>query len=306
MAAVRTRSRHVPVLELLPNIGLLAVLAVGGRMVLHGSMTVGELVAFNVYVNQLIWPLRALGFVIAMGQRAVAAGERVAEVLDARPAITEPARPVPLPDRPRGEVRFEQVRFAYPSAHIATGRAVLDGFDLVVAPGETVALVGATGSGKSTVPRLLARFYDTGAGTVRLDGVDVRDLSLGELRRAVGIVFEESFLFTDSLGANIAFADPTAGDDAPPVADRVQGWATRNGCDPGAGAKDIASGVTLTGWMCPADGTTMLITITGGGHTWPGSAFDAKLPDMMGVTSTSIDATAMMWDFFVSHPLMSE
>jgi polyhydroxybutyrate depolymerase len=99
---------------------------------------------------------------------------------------------------------------------------------------------------------------------------------------------------------------PTAGDDAPPVADRVQGWATRNGCDPGAGTKDIASGVTLTGWMCPADGTTMLITITGGGHTWPGSAFDAKLPDMMGVTSMAIDATAMMWDFFSSHPLMGE
>jgi len=231
MGAVRTRSRHVPVLELLPNVGLLAVLAVGGRMVLHGSMTVGELVAFNVYVNQLIWPLRALGFVIAMGQRAVAAGERVAEVLDARPAITEPARPRPLPDRPRGEVRFEQVRFAYPSAHTGTGtatgtgtrRAVLDGFDLVVAPGETVALVGATGSGKSTVPRLLARFYDAGAGTVRLDGVDVRDLSLGELRRAVGIVFEESFLFTDSLGANIAFADPTAGEDAVREAARLAG-----------------------------------------------------------------------------------
>jgi len=223
MGAVRTRSRHVPVLELLPNVGLLAVLAVGGRMVLHGSMTVGELVAFNVYVNQLIWPLRALGFVIAMGQRAVAAGERVAEVLDARPAITEPDRPRHLPERPRGEVRFEQVRFAYPSAHGRTGRTVLDGFDLVVAPGETVALVGATGSGKSTVPRLLARFYDTGAGTVRLDGVDVRELSLGELRRAVGIVFEESFLFTDSLGANIAFADPTAGDDAITEAARLAG-----------------------------------------------------------------------------------
>lgn len=214
MGAVRTRARHVPALELLPNVGLLLVIAVGGQSVIDGNLSLGELVAFNVYVTQLIWPLRALGFVIAMAQRAAAAAERVAEVLDAEPAVREPRHPRPLPEQPRGELRFEAVGFAYPQQapadRSADVRQVLDGFDLVVHPGETVALVGATGSGKSTVARLLARFYDVNAGRVLLDGVDVREVSLPELRRAVGMVFEDSFLFTDSLAANIAFAQPDA------------------------------------------------------------------------------------------------
>jgi polyhydroxybutyrate depolymerase len=105
-----------------------------------------------------------------------------------------------------------------------------------------------------------------------------------------------------TLGSSL----PTADEDAIPVPDRVQGWATRNGCDPGPTTADIASGVTGTGWLCPANGTTELITITGGGHTWPGSAFDAKLPDMMGSTTTAIDATEMIWDFFATHPIISE
>ena len=226
MGAVRTRARYVPALDLLPHIGLLLVVAVGGHQVLAGTLTLGQLVAFNVYVNQLIWPLRALGFVIAMGQRAVAAGERVAEVLDARPAVAGPSLPRPLPDTPRGEVRFEAVRFAYPRSDRRSGpevAAVLDGFDLVLVPGETVALVGATGVGKSTVPRLLARFYDVQAGRILLDGVDVRDLALAELRRAVGIVFEESFLFTDSVAANIAFVDPGASAESIEAAARIAG-----------------------------------------------------------------------------------
>ncbi|MEZ5263588.1 MAG: ABC transporter ATP-binding protein [Acidimicrobiales bacterium] len=217
MTAVATRSRYVPALELLPNVGLLLVVAVGGHLVLDGRLTLGELVAFNVYVNQLIWPLRALGFVIAMAQRAVAAGERVAEVLDTEPAVREPANPRSLPSQPRGEVRFEAVRFAYPRRravldhpHHAPSGSLLDHFELVVEPGETVAIVGATGSGKSTIARLLARFYDVDGGRVVLDGVDVRDVPLAELRRAVGIVFEESFLFSDSIAANIAFAEPDA------------------------------------------------------------------------------------------------
>jgi ATP-binding cassette subfamily B protein len=212
IGAVRTRSRHVPAIELLPNLGLLLVVAVGGKQVIEGSLTLGELVAFNVYVTMLIWPLRALGFVIAMGQRAVAAAARVSEVLDARPTVAEPARPRSLPADGRGEVRFEGVRFAYPSGAdgAVAERPVLDGFDLVVRPGETVAIVGATGSGKSTLPRLLARFYDVDAGRVLIDGVDVREVPLAELRRAVGIVFEETFLFTDSVAANIAFAEPAA------------------------------------------------------------------------------------------------
>ncbi len=226
IAAVSTRSRYSPTLELLPNVGLLLVVAVGGHMVINGQLSLGSLVAFNVYVNQLIWPLRSLGFVIALGQRAVASAERVDEVLATTAAVAEPADPHHLPASPRGEVRFEGVRFAYPPARrrtVAPARElphdgpqfperapVLDHFDLVIAPGETVALVGATGSGKSTVPRLLARFYDVDAGRVLLDGVDVRRVPLPELRRAVGIVFEDSFLFTDSVAANIAFARPDA------------------------------------------------------------------------------------------------
>jgi ATP-binding cassette subfamily B protein len=214
MGAVRTRSWHVPAIELLPNLGLLLVVAVGGHQVIEGTLTLGELVAFNVYVTMLIWPLRALGFVIAMGQRAVASAARVSEVLDARPSVDEPAHPRSLPAAGRGEVRFETVAFGYPSTGPpADHRLVLDGFDLVIGPGETVALVGATGSGKSTVPRLLARFYDVERGRILIDAVDVRDVPLAELRRAVGIVFEESFLFTDSVAANIAFARPDADDD---------------------------------------------------------------------------------------------
>ncbi len=226
MGAVRTRSRYNPVLELLPNVGVVLVVAVGGHMVINDQLSLGSLVAFNVYVNQLIWPIRSLGFVIALSQRAVASAERVDEVLATTAAVTEPAEPRHLPASPRGEVRFEGVCFAYPPGHrraptpqggmrhpvseMPERAPVLDRFDLVIEPGETVALVGATGSGKSTVPRLLARFYDVDAGRVLLDGVDVRRLPLTELRRAVGIVFEESFLFTDSVAANIAFARPDA------------------------------------------------------------------------------------------------
>ncbi len=228
MTAVRTRARFSPVLEVLPTVGLLLVVAVGGHQVVNGSLSLGSLVAFNVYVNQLIWPIRSLGFVIALGQRAVASAERVAEVLDTEPAVTEPVPARSLPATPRGEVRFEGVRFAYPpaprrsptpqlagrngTASTPARAPVLSHLDLVIHPGETVALVGATGSGKSTVPRLLARFYDVDAGRVLVDGVDVRQVSLAELRRAVAIVFEDSFLFTDSIAANIAFARPDADD----------------------------------------------------------------------------------------------
>jgi ATP-binding cassette subfamily B protein len=213
--------------------------------VIDGSLSLGSLIAFNVYIGMLIWPLRMLGMIVAQGQRAVAAADRVDEVLATDPAIADPARPQALPPG-GGEVRFAGVRFAYgegaaggvaagadgldgvvgvaaadgiagaDTARRANGAgpagapAVLDGFDLRIAPGESVALVGATGSGKSTVARLLARFYDVDAGAVSVDGVDVRQLRLRELRRSVGIVFEDTFLFSDTIAANIAFADPDA------------------------------------------------------------------------------------------------
>jgi ATP-binding cassette subfamily B protein len=212
MEAARVRATFLPALELLPNIGLIATLGYGGHQVLAGNLSMGELVAFNVYVVMLIWPLRMLGMIIAQSQRAAAAGERVHEVLETEPVITDAAsgRPLPVaaPDGGRGEVHFDGVRFAYaPELPI-----VLEGLDLHVPAGQSVALVGATGSGKTTIARLIPRFYDVQGGAVRVDGVDVRDVRLRELRKAVGIVFEDTFLFSDSIAANIAFADP----DAPP------------------------------------------------------------------------------------------
>jgi len=210
MEAAGVRAVFLPALELLPNLGLIATLGYGGHQVLANSLTLGELVSFNVYVVMLIWPLRMLGMILAQAQRAAAAAERVHEVLETAPVIADSAADAPLPDAGpsggRGEVRFEGVRFAYgPELPV-----VLDGLDLTVPAGQSVALVGATGSGKTTVARLIPRFYDALSGRVAVDGIDVRDVRLSELRKAVGIVFEETFLFSDSIGANIAFADPDA------------------------------------------------------------------------------------------------
>jgi ATP-binding cassette subfamily B protein len=212
MEAARVRATFLPALELLPNIGLIATLGYGGHQVLDGALTLGQLVGFNVYVVMLIWPLRMLGMIIAQAQRSAAAAERVHEIFDTAPVIVDSAegRPLPVaaPGGGRGEVRFEAVRFAYaPELPV-----VLDGFDLVVPAGQSVALVGATGSGKTTVARLIPRFYDVQGGSVLVDGVDVREVRVRELRKSVGIVFEDTFLFSDSIAANIAFADP----DAPP------------------------------------------------------------------------------------------
>jgi ATP-binding cassette subfamily B protein len=223
MEAARVRATFLPALELLPNIGLIATLGYGGHQVIAGNLSIGELVAFNVYVVMLIWPLRMLGMIIAQGQRSAAAAERVQEILDTAPVIVDSPAGHPLPPAGpqggRGEVRFEGVRFSY-----ATDLpVVLDDFDLVVPAGQSVALVGATGSGKTTVARLIPRFYDVQDGAVLVDGVDVRDVRVKELRKAVGIVFEDTFLFSDSIGANIAFADPDAGPEAIARAARLAG-----------------------------------------------------------------------------------
>ncbi|QYG93961.1 ABC transporter ATP-binding protein [Iamia sp. SCSIO 61187] len=216
MAGAAVRARYWPTLELLPTVGLILVLGYGGHLVIDGRLSVGELVAFNAYVTLLVWPMRMLGWIVAMAQRAVASAERVAELLDTDVDVDEPSRPVPLPARVAagdgpgvGRVAFEDVSFGYAFGDVA-GPRVLDGFSLEIPAGQSVAVVGGTGSGKSTVARLLCRFYDVDAGAVRLDGVDVRDVGLHDLRRAVGLVFEDTFLFSDSIGANIAFADPDA------------------------------------------------------------------------------------------------
>ena len=204
MRLARIRAMFVPLLDFLPALGLVAVLWYGGNQVLSGNLSIGELVAFNAYVVMLIQPLRMTGMLIAQAQRGKAAAERINEILSTEPAIVD--RPGARSLRPGGgELVFEDVRFGY-----LPNRPVLDGFTLHVEAGEAVALVGATASGKSTAARLIPRFYDVEAGRIVLDGDDIRDLKVHELRQNVGIVFEETFLFSDTVRANIAFAEPGA------------------------------------------------------------------------------------------------
>ena len=202
--AARIRAKFLPAIELLPQIGLIAVLGVGGIQVIEGDLTLGQLVQFNFYVALLVAPLRMLGMAIAWGQRAAAAIERVNEVLDTVPIVSDAVDPTTLPTgKDLGAVSFGNLDFGY-----APELPVLTGFELELEAGQSIALVGGTGSGKSTVARLLIRFYDVDAGSIQIDGVDIRDLTLHELRQAVGIVFEDTLLFHDSVSANIAFAHP--------------------------------------------------------------------------------------------------
>ena len=219
IGAAKIRAKFLPAIDLLPQLGLIAVLGVGGMRVIDGDLTLGQLVQFNFFVALLVWPLRMIGMTIAWAQRAGAALERVNEVLDTVPQVADPKDSVPLPaDGQLGAVHFSDVRFGYdPEA------AVLNGFELDLVAGQSVALVGATGSGKSTVARLLLRFYDVDAGGVSIDRVDVRDLDLHELRRAVGVVFEDTLLFHDTVAANIAFAWPDAGEELIERAARLAG-----------------------------------------------------------------------------------
>jgi ATP-binding cassette subfamily B protein len=196
----------MPVLEMLPLLGIAAVLWIGGRSVIAGDLTVGSFVAFNAYVVMLVWPLRVLGQRVTTLQKALAASGRITEVLEAEPRLAEPRTPLEL--QASGDIQLEGVRFGHEGDH-----AVLDGLDLHVAAGESLALVGATGSGKSTVAGLLARLYDPEDGRVLLDGHDLRELRLAEVRRAVALVFEETFLFSESVAENIRVGRPDASDE---------------------------------------------------------------------------------------------
>jgi len=210
LTASFVRAKYVPAMEIAPNIGLIAVLAYGGHLVLEGDMTVGTLVSFNIYVMLLIQPLRSLGMTVANAQRAAGAGVRISQLLAVAPRIVAPDEPAALPDLDqRGSVEFRNVSFAYPGHG---GEPVLSDLTLEIEPGESVAVVGATGSGKTTLASLLPRFYDPDEGSIFLDGVDVRTLDPRELRGAVGIVFEETFLFQSTVHENIAFANPMAGE----------------------------------------------------------------------------------------------
>jgi len=208
LAIASLDAAFMPVLELLPLLGLLAVLWFGGRRVVAGDLSLGSFVAFNAYVVMLVWPFRVLGQRVSTLQKAIAAGVRIAEVLETEPGLVERRHAPELPKPVRGDVRLEDVRFGHEG-----DAPVLDALTLDVPAGESLALVGSTGSGKSTIAGLLARLYDPDSGRVLLDGHDVRDVRLADVRRAVALVFEDTFLFTDTVRENIRFGRPDASDE---------------------------------------------------------------------------------------------
>ncbi|MBV8463590.1 MAG: ABC transporter ATP-binding protein, partial [Acidimicrobiales bacterium] len=213
------RARFTPLIQNLPQAGLALVLLVGGYMVIHDHLQIGALLAFNAYLLMLQAPFMMLGMIIMMGQRASASAQRIYEILDEPPSVTDSPEAVDLVHC-EGKVDFDHVDFAYDAA---PDLLVLADFDLHLAPGETVALVGRTGAGKSTVSRLLARFYDVKHGAVRLDGHDVRDLTLRSVRANVGIVLDEPFLFSMSVYDNIAYGRPDASPEDVEAAARAAG-----------------------------------------------------------------------------------
>jgi ATP-binding cassette subfamily B protein len=209
------RARFAPLVQNLSQVGLVLVLLVGGWMVIHDHLPVASIVSFNLYLVMMQAPFMMLGMLIMMGQRASASAERIYEILDEVPTIVDRPDAINLVDS-QGDVEFDHVSFAYAddsllSKSSAEGpRQVLQDLHLHLHPGETVALVGRTGSGKSTVARVLARFYDATEGTVRVDGHDVRDLTLTSLRANIGVVLDEPFLFSVSIRDNIAYGRPDA------------------------------------------------------------------------------------------------
>ncbi|HKR51636.1 MAG TPA: ABC transporter ATP-binding protein [Pseudonocardiaceae bacterium] len=197
-------ARFTSTIQLVGSASVAVILLLGGLRVLDGTLALGVLTAFVLYLGRFYDPLDELAQFANSYSSAAAALEKISGVLEERPAVNEPVQPVALPVPARGEVIFEHVRFSY------GGPAVLPQLDLVIPAGQTVALVGATGAGKSTVAKLLGRFYDPVAGAVRLDGVDLRSVTDADLRRAVVMVNQESFLFSGSVADNIALGSPSA------------------------------------------------------------------------------------------------
>ena len=205
--ANRQRALYVPLLSFLPLIAQAIVLFAGGRMVIRGDLGFGSFIAFNVLVVMLVMPLRMLGMWIGQAQRATASGERIFEVMDEHEEVSDRPGAVELP-KGDGRVRFDAVSFGYDER-----RPVLQGIDLDLAPGRTVALIGHTGSGKTTLASLVPRFYDVTAGAITIDGLDIRDAKVTSLRREIGIVAQDPFLFSATVHENIAFGRPDATDE---------------------------------------------------------------------------------------------
>jgi ABC-type multidrug transport system fused ATPase/permease subunit len=206
MVSTRLRAFHNPYIGFLPQLGLAAIVIVGGRQVVNGTISLGDFVAFYGYVLMLTGPMRMLGVSLGMAQRAVASGNRIFEILDREPRLTSPEGAPELPAG-GGRVELRGVGFAYEGA-----APVLEDIDLTVEAGQTVALVGATGAGKTTLVNLIPRLYDPTAGQVLVDGADLREVDLASLRHEVALVSDDAFLFSASLRENVAYARPDASD----------------------------------------------------------------------------------------------
>jgi ATP-binding cassette subfamily B protein len=231
MVATRLEAKFNPVIGFLPQLGLAAVLLIGGRRVIHAHLTLGQFSQFYLYLNMLISPMRSLGVTLGLAQRATASGARIFQILDREPRIVEPPGAPPLPPG-AGHVEFRHVGLRYDDVDSfgatytapggqtmsierengtpRTARAVLSDIELDIAAGSTVALVGATGSGKTSLVSLISRLYEASSGQILLDGVDVRSVSLSSLREAVAVVSDDPFLFSASVAENIAYGRPGA------------------------------------------------------------------------------------------------
>jgi ABC-type multidrug transport system fused ATPase/permease subunit len=243
MVATRLRAYYNPFIGFLPNLGLAVVLLIGGRQVVRGSLTLGDFAAFYAYLLMLIGPMRQLGIALGMAQRATASGARVFELLDREPQLVAPPGAGPLPPG-AGRVELNAVSFEYEGATTPT----LHGIDLVVEAGTTVALVGGTGSGKTTLVQLLGRLYDVSAGSVRIDGADVREIDLRSLRRAIAVVDDDPFLFSASVHENIAYARPDASrEEVERAAERAQAAGFIERLPAGYDTRVGERGLTLSG-----------------------------------------------------------